>query len=96
METSIALLHPAGKKAIRMDGQKYEQLQKGILNVLSKKINLTHTEMLHEIKEYFSTSKPSFVGSVEWHMEWVKLDLEARGVIKRESRNGKFIFSLVR
>ncbi len=95
MENCISLLHPAGKKAIRMDCQKYDQVRKGILNVLSKKMNLTHTEMLKELKEYFSTSQPSFVGSVEWHMEWVKLDLEARGVVRKESRNGKFLFSLV-
>lgn len=30
-----------------------------------------------------TTNKTKFEGSVEWHMEWVKLDLEARKEIRR-------------
>jgi hypothetical protein len=38
----------------------------------------THKEILKTITEDFKKNKIKCDGSMEWHMEWVKLDLEAR------------------
>ena len=83
METTIQLKHPAGKKAISIDTVKYNTLRKVLLNRLEAKGESTHKEILQSIIEVFKKNKIKFEGSVEWYMEWVKLDLEARKEIKR-------------
>ncbi len=83
MEPKIQLQHPTGKKAISMDKEKYDVLKKSILNILKTKGEFTHTEILKAVLEDFKKNKIKFEGSIEWNMEWVKLDLEARKEIKR-------------
>jgi len=83
LKQKIQLKHPAGKKAISMDKGKYDVLKKAILNCLEKNGALTHTEMLNVITENFNKNKTKFKGSIEWHMEWIKLDLEASKSIER-------------
>ena len=85
MTTTIQLKHPAGKKAVSMDKGKYNTLKKALLNRLKTKGGSTHAEILQAIAEDFKKNKIKFAGSIEWHMEWVKLDLEARKEIKRIS-----------
>jgi len=83
MEQKVQLKHPAGKKAISMDKQKYSALEKSVLNCLKANGESTHSEILKTITEDFEKNKIKFAGSIEWHMEWVKLDLEARQKITR-------------
>ncbi len=83
METKIQLKHPVGKKAVSMDKGKYDVLKKVLLNRLKTKGESTHKEILQTVTEDFKKNKIKFDGSIEWHMEWVKLDLEARKKIKR-------------
>jgi polynucleotide 5'-kinase involved in rRNA processing len=83
METKIQLKHPAGKKAVSMDKGKYETLKKALLSLLRAKGETSHTEIIKTITRDFKNNKIKFEGSVEWHTEWVKLDLEARKEIKR-------------
>ncbi len=94
MEQTIQLKHPAGKKAVSMDKGKYDVLKKVLLNRLETKGESTHTEILKAINESFKKSKTKFEGSVEWHMEWVKLDLEARREIKRIGDKSPVKFAL--
>ncbi len=83
METKIQLSHPTGKKVVAMDKDKYDILKKCILDCLKRDGVSTHVELLAAINEDFRKNKITFEGSVEWYMEWVKLDLEARNKIKR-------------
>lgn len=83
MEQKIQLTHPGGKKAIRMDKEKYTFIEKSILTCLKVKAEATHKEILKAITGDFKKDKIKFTGSIEWNMEWVKLDLEARKKIKR-------------
>lgn len=83
MEQKIQLKHPAGKKSVSMDVEKYNTLKKSLLMYLKSKGESTHTEILKAITTELKKNKIKFAGSVEWHMEWVKLDLEARKEIKR-------------
>jgi hypothetical protein len=95
MEQKIQLKHPAGKKAVSMDKQKYSAIEKSVLNCLKVKGESTHSEILKTITEDFKRNKTLFEGSIEWHMEWVKLDLEARKVITRISDTSPIKFKLV-
>lgn len=83
MDSKIQLTHPAGKKAIRMSIEKYEMIKSALISCLDKKRSLTHKEMLTAITDYFQKHHLNFDGSIEWHMEWVKLDLEAKKKITR-------------
>jgi len=95
VETEIQLRHPSGKKAFSMEKGKYEVMKKTLLNCLSAKGPSTHTEILQAISKDFKQSNFVFDGSLEWHMEWVKLDLEAGKEIKRMDQKSPVKFSLV-
>ena len=95
METKIQLRHPEGKKAVSMEKEKYEVMKKTLLNCLSAKGPSTHTEILQAITEDFKQNSIVFSGSLEWHMEWVKLDLEAGKEIKRIDQDSPVKFSII-
>ena len=94
MDNKIQLKHPTGKKAISMDKEKYGVIEKSLLICLKGKAELTHKEILHLITEDFKKNKIKFEGSVEWHMEWVKLDLEAKKKITRKADTTPIKFKL--
>lgn len=94
MDTKIQLIHPAGKKAVSMDKGKYEILKKILLNHLKLKGASSHKEILKAITEDFKKNKTKFEGSVEWHMEWVKLDLESKKEIKRHTDKSPIKFTI--
>lgn len=83
MKQKFQLRHPAGKKAVSMNIEKYDALKNALLNHLIAKEASTHTQIVAAITSDFKKNKVKFVGSLEWHLEWVKLDLEARKEIKR-------------
>lgn len=95
METRVQLQHPAGKKAVSMDKEKYDMLRKAFFSRL-KKGESTHKEILESITADFKKNKIKFEGSVGWHAEWVKLDMEARKEIKRTGVKSPIKFALVK
>ena len=95
MKTKIQLRHPDGKKAVSMDKGKYDTLKEVLLNRLKTKGESSHTEILQTMTEHFKMEKKKFEGSIEWHMEWVKLDLEARKKIKRTGDKSAIKFAVV-
>lgn len=85
----IQLQHPQGKKAIAMDESKYKAIESAIVYSLKSKKELAHKDLLKEVSHYFETKKIKFDGALDWHTEWVKLDMEARKVLKRSGENQK-------
>src|SRR5215212_4078532 len=85
METKIQLQHPQGKKAVTMAGTKYEPLKKAIMKVLQEHGPSTQKELMDGIVLFIQAGKTKFEGSVPWHAEWVKLDMEARKEIVRSN-----------
>jgi len=76
----ILTLHPQGKKGVNIDLGKYNCLKDFILETLVKKSEITFTELFNLSIEVL---QPTFEGKVGWYLVSVKLDLEARGIIKR-------------
>ncbi len=95
MEERIQLKHPEGKKAVSMTKSKYNALKEVLLNHLKKKGESTHTELLDAVTENFKKNKIEFEGSIQWHMEWVKLDLEANKIIERVKETTPQKFSII-
>ena len=77
----IRTKHPLGKNGKNIDKGKYETLKSTILAALHGK-ELTHTELLERLNRDL---KGKFEGNISWYGETVKLDLEARKIIKRTS-----------
>lgn len=80
-EEKILTKHPLGKSGKNISKQNYETMKKVILSALGKK-ELTHTELFQRLNEKL---KGKFTGNISWYGETVKLDLEARKIIERDS-----------
>jgi hypothetical protein len=77
----ILTLHPqAGKQGVRIETGKYSVIREAILDAVR-----THGEISFEaLTESVETRlQGSFNGSIPWYVITVKLDLEARGEIRR-------------
>ena len=83
MQEKTQLIHPKGKKAVSMDKVKYTLLKNALLSYLKKFGESTHTEIWKAVAKDFIERDVKFEGSIQWNMEWVKLDLEANNIIKR-------------
>jgi hypothetical protein len=80
-DEKILTKHPGGKSGRNIDRHKYELLKESILAALQDK-ELTHTELFDDLQKRL---KSKFSGNISWYGETVKLDLEARKMIKRTS-----------
>lgn len=94
MKQKIQLIHPHGKKAISMENEKYDFLKTSILKCLKEQVEVTHMELQNFITKDFRENHVKFQGSMEWNLEWVKLDLEARKEIKRVKVKSLYKYSL--
>jgi hypothetical protein len=76
----IQTLHPDPTKTNKKIAlEKYITIKDNLLDILSGQ-ELTHTELMEALYERV---KDTFEGGVQWYGETVKLDLEARGIIRR-------------
>lgn len=79
-EEKIQTLHPDKTKTNkRISLSKYNLIKDAMLGILATG-DLTHTELMELL---YQQVKDSFEGGVQWYGETVKLDLEARNIIKR-------------
>lgn len=83
MEQKIQLKHPQGKKAVSISKDKYELLTTETVKYLTEKKDGTFSDISKSIAQDFKEKKIKFDGSLNWYLEWVKLDLEARQIITR-------------
>ena len=79
MNERIMTQHPAGKRGVNIDRDKYEQIREAILATLEKVDDLPFQKLPPAV----ARKLPNFDGSVSWYTTTVKLDLEARGLIER-------------
>jgi hypothetical protein len=78
-EEKILTKHPLGKSGKSISKEKYDTLKNAILSALNRK-ELTHTELFKQLNK---SLKNKFSGNISWYGETVKLDLEARKIIRR-------------
>ena len=80
MKETIRTLHPEKKQGVNISKEKYEIICEAILCVLKTKKEISFRDLSREVEKEV---KGNFEGSVTWYVTAVKLDLEARGVVKR-------------
>ena len=79
MSEKILTKHPEGKRGVDINREKYEVIKASILKGLNNK-DLTHLDIVKCVNQDL---KGRFEDSINWCVETVKLDLEARNIIKR-------------
>ncbi len=80
MKERIRTLHPEKKQGVNISKEKYDMIRGAILLNLRKQKEMTFMNLSRAVEKEV---RGSFDGSVTWYVTTVKLDLEARGEIKR-------------
>jgi hypothetical protein len=79
-EEKILTRHPEGKKGVNISKEKYNTVKSAIVESFREKGELSYTELTKQVAQKLSGN---FSGSIPWYVVTVKLDLEARGLIKK-------------
>jgi len=80
-EERIITLHPAeGKSGVNISRQKYDLMREAIIIALDRKGILTFQELRTAVE---ARLEGRFEGSIGWYFTTIKLDLEARGIVRR-------------
>ncbi|MBV6391995.1 MAG: hypothetical protein KPEEDBHJ_01212 [Anaerolineales bacterium] len=81
MMESFLTLHPdSTKKGVKIEKAKYDTMRNAILETLRRDGAMPFMELAALIEDQL---RGQFDGSVMWYYTTVKLDLEARGEIRR-------------
>jgi hypothetical protein len=80
MKDTIRTLHPEKKQGVKISKEKYEIIRKAIMTTMRKQKEITFMNLSRAVEKEVNGN---FEGSVTWYVTTVKLDLEARGEIKR-------------
>ncbi len=80
MKDTIRTLHPKKKQGINISREKYEIIRKAIMSTLRKQKEMTFMNLSRAVEKEVNGT---FDGSVNWYVTTVKLDMEARGEVKR-------------
>lgn len=81
MSDKIQTFHPDGKQGVRIDKNKYDIIKCAVIQSIQSE-PLSFTAITKFVKKELSTT---FEGSINWYTVTVKLDMEARGEIVRNS-----------
>ena len=80
MKDKIRTLHPEKKQGVNISKEKYDIIRNAILCVLQRQKEITFMNLSRAVEKEVNGN---FDGSVTWYVTTVKLDMEARGEIKR-------------
>jgi hypothetical protein len=80
MKDMIRTLHPDKKQGVNISKEKYEMIRKAILSTLKTEKEISFMNLSRAVEKQVNGN---FEGSVTWYVTTVKLDLEARGQVKR-------------
>lgn len=80
----IQLQHPEGKKAIRMDKDKYYALKQSFTDCLKVRKTGSFDELQSAVATDLENKKIAVTGVLQWNLFWVTLDMEARQELKRD------------
>lgn len=92
MKETIRTLHPEKKQGVNISTEKYEFIRKAILSILCAQKEMTFMKLTRAVEKEVDGK---FEGSVTWYVTTVKLDLEARGEVKRVPHSRPQLIRLV-
>jgi len=80
------------KEVLRLDKAKYKAVQEAIFHILREYGPMTFTQLGAFVEEELAAV---FTGSILWYYTTVKLDMEARGEIRRVPNSSPPVIELV-
>lgn len=80
MKEMIRTLNPEKKQGVNISREKYDIIRDAILCVMQAQKEITFMNLSRAVEKEVNGK---FDGSVTWYVTTVKLDMEARGEIKR-------------
>jgi len=93
MKDMIRTLHPEKKQGVNISKEKYEIIRKTIMSILHSNSEMTFMRLSRAVEKEV---RGKFEGSVLWYVTTVKLDMEARGEIKRVPNSRPQLVRLVK
>lgn len=78
MNEKVAIPHPEGKAGVSISRMKYDPMRAAIVEALRTQGDLTFHDLIRTVQQSLAGS---FDGSISWYATWVKMDLEAHGVV---------------
>ena len=93
MKDMIRTLHPEKKQGVNISKEKYEIIRKAILATLRVQKEISFMNLSRAVEKEVDGK---FEGSVMWYVTTVKLDLEARGTVKRVPNSRPQLVKLVK
>lgn len=93
MTDTIRTLHPEKKQGVNISKEKYEIIRKAILSTLQHHKEIPFMKLSRAVEKEV---RGKFEGSVMWYVTTVKLDLEARGKVKRVPNSRPQLVKLVK
>lgn len=92
MRDMIRTLHPKKKQGVNIKREKYEIIRNAILCVMQNEKEMSFMNLSRAVEKEV---KGKFEGSVTWYVTTVKLDMEARGELKRVPNSRPQLIRLV-
>ncbi|HQU37390.1 MAG TPA: hypothetical protein PLR65_12470 [Anaerolineales bacterium] len=80
MKDLVKTLHPEKKQGVNISREKYDMIRKAIMSELRSNKEMTFMKLSRAVEKEV---RGKFDGAVMWYVTTVKLDLEARGEVKR-------------
>ena len=93
MKDMIRTLHPEKKQGVNISKEKYDIIRKAILSTLNTQKEISFMNLSRAVEKEVNGT---FNGSVMWYVTTVKLDLEARGELKRVPNSRPQLVKLVK
>ncbi len=93
MKETIRTLHPEKKQGVNISREKYEIIRKAIFSTLQQNKEMPFMKLARAVEKEL---RGTFEGSVTWYVTTVKLDMEARGEIKRVPNSRPQLVKLVK
>jgi len=93
MKETIRTLHPEKKQGVNISREKYEIIRKAIFSTLKQNKEMPFMKLARAVEKEV---RGTFEGSVTWYVTTVKLDMEARGEVKRVPNSRPQLVKLVK
>lgn len=93
MKDIVKTLHPEKKQGVNISRVKYDIIRNAIMSTLRANKEMTFMKLARAVEKEV---RGKFEGSVMWYVTTVKLDLEARGEIKRVPNSRPQLVQLTR
>jgi len=93
MKETIRTLHPDKKQGVNISKEKYEIIRKAIISALKQNKEMPFMKLARAVEKEMNGN---FDGSVTWYVTTVKLDMEARGEVKRVPHSRPQLVKLIK